>query len=403
MTESNELSLSRAFDPIVVDLEELHVEKDVFSVKDQYGMVVKLTLESLVDVPLQVSLVEQFPSEGGPDEVRFHPDHDPNNWTRSDEGRLVYETEFSPMETKVTVYGFETNASGVLSWLLDPPTVESSRILPQEEMTPKATSGSITSDMGAEPSSGEFKRGSSVGAIGEASGNRGLSSSESPGVSPSVGGVTRKDEEGIGGNDPLVRQVVHEIENGVLRDDELESLRTHLGMDKDPDRLANSVEELHDAVSKLQHFRDTIEEDLDRESASESALTQLREDLDAVSTELDDVVGEVEHAGGLAGDLETLEEQLETCRNEVQSIELALGTIQHRNQAIQERIGEDLANLREDFEEFRRTVTSNHREIRENVREVIQWRDRLVEGIEAYLEDFEEGENESVETIDSEE
>ena len=91
--------------------------------RDDGRWTVTFTVTSRIDHPVVVRLTDCHPVDGGPDEVGFHPDYDPENWTIDDSGDVVYEAELDPGTTRVTAYGFQDADADPPEWIRKPPTV----------------------------------------------------------------------------------------------------------------------------------------------------------------------------------------------------------------------------------------------------------------------------------------
>ena len=84
--------------------------------------VVRYTLRSIHDTPVAVTLTDQLPTGVAPEDIGFHPDHDPSGWTVTDE-TVRYERRVAPDSTVETLYGLRGVTVGPA--LLDgQPTIE---------------------------------------------------------------------------------------------------------------------------------------------------------------------------------------------------------------------------------------------------------------------------------------
>lgn len=136
---------------VTVEADGITVKKDVFWFNDSV-IQVEFVITSAEERPTNVSMLDGIPVDSGPDEVEFHPKYDPYNWTETPSGDVKYETQVSPGERIVTAYGFKTDGVADLSWVRDPPEVETERPTASAEME-DVTDGGSASTLGVDEES----------------------------------------------------------------------------------------------------------------------------------------------------------------------------------------------------------------------------------------------------------
>ncbi|WP_248896900.1 hypothetical protein [Haloplanus halobius] len=108
---------------VSVSTGEVRVEKTFEA--DRFPVpAIAFEIESLVDYPVRIRLVDQIPESFAMEGVGFHPDYDSDHWTAYRDHRVAYERTFDPGEDVLTVYGIRIDDPEEAAAFLGEPTVE---------------------------------------------------------------------------------------------------------------------------------------------------------------------------------------------------------------------------------------------------------------------------------------
>lgn len=81
-------------------------------------------IESLVDEPIRIRLVDDIPESFPMEGVGFHPDYEGDNWTAYRDNRVAYERTLEPGESVLTVYGIRIDDPEEAEDFLEEPAIE---------------------------------------------------------------------------------------------------------------------------------------------------------------------------------------------------------------------------------------------------------------------------------------
>jgi archaellum component FlaC len=374
---------------------------------------VAFEIESLVDDPIRIRLVDRIPDSFGMEGVGFHPDYDSDNWTAYRDHRVAFERTLEPRETVLTVYGIRIDDPSEADAFLDEPSVElieadetdqgSGDVLGREttQVVRDALSGeeSALSDLGSEPLLGEDADSPAprepASGLTSAMGGRDASvttvdadGSDSERAPPDDSNASRTDDDAAVLADPgddreraasrssatgdvgapaaapgsVAAALAAEIREGTVDDDDL-AVITDAFEDDVPTSVDVRIGRLQSRVEDVLSYRDALADFLDENGTAEELLGDVSEDVAALHDRVDDVDESLSTAATerqtLRDDLAGVSESVDDVGERVGDLETDLERLDDRLDRLDERLtdteelGGDIEEIQAELDELR--------------------------------------------------
>lgn len=284
-----------------VTVNGIAVEK-VVSMYKGVAAAVSLTIRSNRDEPCRVRVVEALPERLSDADVEFHPNYDPENWTRANE-LVVYEREIDPRVEVNTVYGvaiddptqLELFSADPAIKLLDGGAGEPSAPTPagraaEEERDPPEADGTAASSPDSEFSFEEThwaNDGEGETDDGDPAGGSAASGPEAADIDgPPAGAV----------EDGAVGAIVAELQRRSLTETERAAFRDALELDGSAVNarlraIDRDVEAIHESLAAMERQAAEIER---LEARLEAVSSAAEERYDTLAAEVDALAETVE-------------------------------------------------------------------------------------------------------------
>lgn len=341
---------------------------------------------------VDVTITDVVPPEVPSENIGFHPEFGAEFWSIEGDD-IVFERRFDAGEEYTTVYGIRPEQVDDVESHLEEPDLATS---PAGSLAGSDEIGGVDGDITVEP----LDLDADVDADEP-------DQHEEPDPSPGEGvdgeGPPRTDspEEGV------VAALAAEIRSGEVDDAELRALREAL-LDVDPEGAGDSqdarVAHLQAAVSDLRAYTDAMERFLDENGGGRAAITDLREQVTAVESEVEALEDRTEDTADLAhrlgsdveeltGDLETIDDRLadleagmDGARDEVADVEAEVETVYEELDDLHvdvEELTADLETVREesggadDVDDRLTALEDDVDAIRRDLEDLAEMRDRM--------------------------
>ena len=346
-----------------VDRDDVSVAKTIET--DPHPVpVVEYVIESSVDAPVTVRVLDALPDAVEPSDVGFHEEYYGDDWQVRDEETVAFERELGPRQTLTTVFGVRS----------DPATVEAIdetpvlQVEPDEGPTgdgdddagedipatldlddPTADVGGDSSETAPGPDQAgeaESQPSESEEAATDPDGrsDRGASTVESDGASEALENLSvdveadAEDGAGTGSAPPVeadgsvANALVAELREGELDEDQRQALQGELSL-----RLSDSTSAFVEHVqSRLRQKRDRLESEIETLEESIQELYGLKADASAVDR-VDRRLSDVEDAAVGTEEFEQLERfatHLDEAKADLERVERIEAVVEEHREAV---------------------------------------------------------------------
>jgi hypothetical protein len=215
--------------------------KKVATLHGEGAVAVYLTIHSSRAERCTVTVTDSFPAALRGQEVEFHPNYDPVNWSRGD-GGVVYSTTLTPDEDRTTVYGVTIDDPAQLEQFDAEPAVEVIANRRPRESTDAEDAADVTDD-------DAFDFGPPGGDSDDGATERSRESVTAPADDDPSGDMV---ERTVPDDDSVIGAFVAELDRRELSDEERATIREalHLAVDPAVDARLQSLQEAVDALEE---------------------------------------------------------------------------------------------------------------------------------------------------------
>ncbi len=452
-------------DNISVSDESLTVEKS-FRADEFPVPAVNFQIESASDEPVRVRLTDEIPETFPMERIGFHPEFEGKNWTAYQNHTVEFERIIQPDEGPIrTVLGIRAEDPDIETFLT-PPSIDQARIGEEIESVVGSDdseavreviagdrdslleSGDVTgSDPDSSAMSGpdpdgtapidEAEETSSPASGSRAGEESAVSDADQSHSAGDVGDesstpsgteeahATSSDSSGstVGGNDapesvlsagdstPESSSVVEngevaaaladEIRQGTVDDDDLATLSQKLDLGTEQS-VTVQVEQLQSQMANLQAYTSALEEFLNEEGTAQQVFSELRTDVDRMSSDVADLRARIDVADSNRQEVADVAEQ---ARSRVRSVDDRLADV---SSSVDDN-ADDVANLQAEMRDVTDEVGSLETELGEARTEIgdlegtVQTtEDRLEDKIESVVSELEDEIESAVDDLEQE-
>ncbi|MEM4781537.1 MAG: hypothetical protein QXG03_08270, partial [Halalkalicoccus sp.] len=249
-TDSEGVAVTKRYEP-----DDFAVPTISFEIRSSRSSPAKIRLEDRVP--------EGFPIEG----IGFHPEYDSERWTAHEDRRLVFESEIEPETTVVTVYGIRIDDDEeAVAFMNEPVLSVDGREEPTSE--PEAPAASVVTDGGGDA------------------------------IPVPVSHVTTVGDSAPTEADSIAAALARELRSGSVSRADREALGKAFaagGTEGESERI--QIDHLQSRVSELEAYTEAFESFLDENGTGDrlvadlqGGLSELREDVEVMDTELDEAI-----------------------------------------------------------------------------------------------------------------
>jgi len=316
--------------------------------------VVVYQLSSAAAEQTAIRLREELPDEFEPSDLGFHQQYYPEGW-HVDNDKLVFESQIGPEEELLTAIGVRTETEERLQSFLTRPTIEIASGAPDSEQN----WGTISEDLVAfsTPDGGDQSVSVATTDGGEAAT---VEQADSEDIDPAIlemdeGEADTESESNHHGEAPdrdedPVGRFIDELDGDSLSAQQRETLREELDIES-VGSIEARVDYCQSELSELTAYVEALETFLDEEGGGQELISEFREDVATVESELSELDARLEAAtDGQDG----LRERVDEIETEVDSLTDLADDVS----ALETELEQTTAELREDIDSLRSSVTA---------------------------------------------
>lgn len=185
-----------------------------------------------------------------------------------------------------------------------------------------------------------------------------------------------------GGVDSVAESLEAALEAGALDEEDLDELRSQLGLSGPTRQLEHDLDDLRETVEDLTSVRDTLDELTDQREDMSAALDEFRAELQSAKAERAGLADDLADLTELVETVDAIEGRLESLHDRVETTQSTVAGLEDRHAAEVGRLGDRLDALQRDLEDANNARQTEIEMLRGDIREWERWREQFTEAIQ---------------------